>query len=688
MMFSAKSKPMRKPFMAPVFLVMLLAAHFMLASSTHAQTISAPLLEPGVDAAIKPGDDFFGYANGAWLKSTALPTGKLRWTARDEIAALTAQQLSTLLGDGAAAPTGSIARKVADYQAAYLNASAIAAKGATPLKVMLDRVAQVRNKKALTQLLGATLRADVDPMNKGIYSASQVLGLAVQASIHGEKQYVAFLVQGGLGLSDRDHYLSAEPTAQALRAKRQATIERALEAVHIGAATSMAKRAAAVMALETAIAQSHATAEASGNERNADHVWTRADFAQRAPGMNWAAFFAAADLGTQHTFVAWQPSAVTGVAALVASQPLTTWQDYLRVRLVDAHADALPPAFADGTAITVARATEVTRAAMQDAIGKLYADRYFPPQHKARVQAIAVNVVAAFTARVQAAAWLSPASKTHALAKLKALYFGVGYPENWPSYADLMIDPTDPVGNQQRVAERNYRYTLAKLGKPVDKTEWTAAPQWAGAILLFQQNSYNFTAALLQAPKFDATASEAANYGAIGAIIGHEVSHFVDTLGAEYEADGKFRRWWTANDLLQYQTSTAALVKQFESYQPLLAKPDARIDGKRTLVENLADLGGLSAAFDAHRAQLALTQRATDKEFIRQQDRQFFIGYARSWRSTMTEAALTKYLANDSHAPEKYRIATVRNIDAWYEAFDVLPGQQLYLEPTARLRIW
>lgn len=238
------------------------------------------------------------------------------------------------------------------------------------------------------------------------------------------------------------------------------------------------------------------------------------------------------------------------------------------------------------------------------------------------------------------------------------------------------------------ISERNYRHTLAKLGKPVDNTEWSAAPHWAGAILLFQQNSYNFTAALLQPPKFDENALEAANYGAIGAIIGHEVSHFVDTLGAEYEADGRFRRWWNAADMSQYQASTDALVKQFESYQPIPAMPDVKIDGKRTLVENLADLGGLSAAFDAHRAQLALTQRATDKEFIRQQDRQFFIGYARSWRSTMTEAALTKYLANDSHAPEKYRIATVRNIDAWYEAFDVLPGQQLYLEPTARLRIW
>ncbi len=702
-MFSVKFSLKRNVVAAPVFLVALL----ILAFATHAQTLSAPLIEPGVDNSIKPGDDFFAYANGAWLKSTALPAGKVRWTARDEIAALTAQQVSTLINDGATAPVNSIARKVADYRAAYLNDAAIEAKGSAPLKPMLNRIERVRDKAALTQLLGAGLRADVDPMNVGIFSSAHVLGLAVQASIHGEKEYVAFLVQGGLGLTDRENYLSAEPAMQALRAQRQQTIAHVLALIDAGVTDNSSKlltlstpamvtqRAEAVMALETAIAQSHATAEVSGNERNADNVWTRAEFARQAPGLDWAAFFAAAGLGKQQTFVAWQPSAVKGVAALVASQSLQTWKDYLRVRLVDRHVDVLPRTFVKSNGTTAQsqilrqqRANEATQAAMSDAIGQLYAARYFPAQYKARVQAITANVVAAFTRRVEATTWMSPGSKTQALAKLKALYFGVGYPEKWPSYADLVIDAANPVANQQRISDRNYRHTLAKLGKPVDKTEWSVAPQWAGAVLLFQQNSYNFTAALLQAPKFDPSASEAANYGAIGSIIGHEVSHFVDTLGAEYEADGRFRRWWTPVDMSQYQASTDALVNQFASYRPIPVSPDAVIDGKRTLVENLADLGGLSAAFDAHRAHLVATQLANDKEYIRQQDRQFFIGYARSWRSTMTEAALRKYLANDSHAPENYRIATVRNIDAWYDAFDVQPGQQLYLEAKARLRIW
>jgi putative endopeptidase len=686
--------------LACAILVMVFAA----ALTAHAQpsdvrapAVSASAIEQGVDAGIKPGDDFFAYANGAWLKATDIPAGKARWTVRDEIAELTRRRVLKLLDDASTAPGGSIARKVADCRAAYLNEAAIEAKGITPLKPMLDRIDRVRDKASLTRLLGAMLAADVDPMNNGVFRSSQILGLAVQASIHGEKDYTAFLVQGGIGLADRENYLSAEPAMQAQRTQRQEAIGRVLALLTTDAATTTAKRAEAVMALETAIAQSHANAEVSGNERNADNPWARADFAQQAPGMDWAEFFAAAGLNKQQTFVAWQPSAVKGVAALVASQPLPMWKDYLRVRLVDAYADVLPRAFAEqapalrGAAANsepqpsgrMQRATEATQAAMSEAIGRLYVERHFPAAHKARLQAITANVVAAFTRRVESAAWMSPASKTQALAKLRAVYFGVGYPEKWTDYSGLIVNPADAVGNFQRLSEFQYRNTVAKLGKPVDKSEWSIPPQRAGAVLLFQQNSYNFAAALLQLTKFDPAATDAANYGAIGAIVGHEVSHFVDTLGAEYEADGRFRRWWTAEDLARYEASTAPLIKQVEGYRPL---PDATINGKATLVENVADLGGLAAAFDAHRA--ALVNKADDKEYVRQQDRQFFIGFARSWRSKMTEAGLRRYLANDSHAPEPWRIATVRNIDAWYEAFDVKPGQQLYLEPTSRVRIW
>jgi endothelin-converting enzyme/putative endopeptidase len=299
------------------------------------------------------------------------------------------------------------------------------------------------------------------------------------------------------------------------------------------------------------------------------------------------------------------------------------------------------------------------------------------------VQVIAKNVIAAFRERVGGVSWLSAASKQQALTKLSSLYFGVAYPEEWPNYSTLTIDPMDAFGNLNRVAGWNYDHALGRLGQRDRHTDWWITPQSASAFLLFNQNAYNFSAALLQAPKFDSTASEAMNYGAIGAIVGHEVSHFVDTLGADYEADGRKIRWWSATDLSRYEAAADPLVQQFSLYRPF---PDLAVDGKLTLVENVADLAGLASAFDAYRRTLGL--KLSDKEFVRQQDREFFIGFARSWRAKYRDEALRKLVATDGHAPETYRVATVRNLDAWYDAFGVRPGHKLYLEPRSRVRIW
>jgi predicted metalloendopeptidase len=650
-------------------------------------------LEPGVDPSVKPGDDFFAYANGSWLQATEIPAGKDRWTARNEISELTRQQVLKLLDDAGAEPVGSAARKVADFRAAYLNLAAIEARGIAPLKPVLDSIDHVGDKAALTRFLGRGLRADVDPLNLGVYRSATLLGLSVEPGIHGEKTYVAFLLQGGLGLPDRESYVSTEPRRQALRTRYQEYISRLLALAGFDRAE---QRAAAVTALETALARTQATGEASANDRNADNVWTRADFARQAPGMDWSAFFAAAGLARQETFVAWQPTAVIGLAALVRSEPLQAWKDYLRFHVIDGLADVLPGAFAEQALAMRGvvtgqpqpsprsqRALEATQVAMSDALGRMYAERYFPAEQKARVEAIVAGVIAAFRRRVEAATWMSPGTRTLALAKLKTLYFGIGYPERWQDYSDLTVDSTDPVGNLRRVADRNFRHTLARLGQPVDMTEWWMTPQTVGAVLVFQQNAYNFPAALLQAPKFDPTASDAANFGAIGAIVGHEVSHFVDLLGAEWDAEGRMRHWWTSEDLSRFEALVEPLENQFSSYQPF---PDLRVDGTRTQTENVADLAGLAAAFDAYRATLG--SKASDQAYVRQHDREFFIGFARSWRGKIREEGLRAQVATDSHAPESYRIATVRNIDAWYDAFDVQPGQRLYLEPSARVRIW
>ncbi len=688
-------RDVRGPAWAPILLALALAGWpgtLLWAQSSSEQT--APALEREADPEIRPGDDFFAYANGAWLKATAIPAGKERWNARTEITELTRQQMARLFEDAAKAPAGSAARKVADFRAAYLNEVAIETRGIAPLKPLLDSIDRVGDKAALTRMLGRELGADVDPLNWGVYRSSHLLGLSVEPSVHGEKSYVAFLVQGGLGLSEREPYVGLEPGMAALRSRYQAYIGRLLGLAGFDRADA---RASAVMALETALAKAEATHEASAHDRNADSVWTRADFARRAPGMDWPAFFQAAGLGRQSEFVAWQPGALTGLAALVGSAPLGAWKDYLRFHLLDRYADVLPRGYADealalhsaaeGTGSAAApraeRARAATERAMGDAIGRMYAERYFPAAQKARVQGIVANVVAALRQRVERVPWMTPETRRVAMAKLATLYVGMGYPERWQDYSDLVVDSTDAVGNLRRVEARYYRRAVARLGQPVDLTEWWMAPQTVGAVLVFQQNALTFSAALLQAPKYDSTASDAATYGAIGAIVGHEASHFIDPLGAEYEVNGRVHRWWTSADSAGFQAAADGLAQQFSGYHPY---PDLGVNGKLTQSENVADLGGLSAAFDAYRQSLGA--RASDTAYVRRQDREFFLGFARSWRSKMTESAFRAQLAGNDHAPEMYRIATVRNLDAWYDAFDVRPGDRLYLAPAARVRIW
>jgi putative endopeptidase len=643
-------------------------------------------LERTVDTSVKPGDDFFAYANGAWLKAAVVPAGKDRWTVRDEITERTTRQVAAILDEASAAPPGSLARKVADFRSALQSQSTIETRGIAPLRPMLARIDAAGDTVALARLLGSTMRADVDPLNFGVYNSSSVLGLSVEHSIHGEPCNTAFLVQGGLGLGDRERYLSNDPAAVEQRSRYRQYIARMLSLVGLGHAD---QRANAVLALETAIAATQATSQASAVDRNADNLWSRADFAQEAPGLDWNAFFEAAGLGRQPVIVAWQPSAVKGVATLVASRPLDAWKDYLRFHAIDEYAAVLPRAFAEAAAdmhgdqrTREERALALTKSGMGDAIGELYAMRYFPPAQKARVRGIVANVAAAFRERVAHVPWLSRASRKIALAKLDTLYVGIGYPDAREDWSDLRIDADDAFGNAQRIADRQRRQALARLGRLYDPREWVFTPHTVGAVLIFQENAYEFSAALLQPPKYDADASDAAAYGAIGAIIGHDVSHFVDVLGADYEPDGRLRRWWTAEDTAGFEAAAEPLVRQFSEYQPLAG---LHVDGRLTRTENVADLAGLTAAFEAYRKSLGA--RAADQASVRRGDREFFIAFAQAFGTKMNEKAMRAQLAND-HAPEMYRMNTVRNLDAWYEAFDVGPGQRLYVEPGARVCIW
>jgi putative endopeptidase len=392
----------------------------------------------------------------------------------------------------------------------------------------------------------------------------------------------------------------------------------------------------------------------------------------------------------------WQPAGVTGIAALVGSQPLDVWKDYLTFHALDRASPLLPKTFADesfrfyGTMLSGVpqqrergkRAVEATSDALGDAVGKLYVKNYFPPEAKATAQAMVKNIIAAFGRRIDRLDWMSPVTRAKAKAKLATLYVGIGYPEKWRDYSALKIVRDDALGNLQRTELFDYRESLAKIGKPVDKTEWWMTPQTVNALNLPLQNALNFPAAILNPPFFDAAADPAQNYGGIGAVIGHEISHSFDDQGSQFDASGRLLNWWTPEDLAHFRAAADRLAAQFDAYEPL---PGLHVNGKLTLSENIADVAGISASYDGYRAAYGnsapVLQGFTG-------DQRFFLSFAQIWRAKSRPEALRVLLMTNGHAPEEYRADTVRNIDAWYQAFDVRPGSRLYLAPDARVRVW
>jgi putative endopeptidase len=664
----------------------------LLAGSASAADMTPRPTPSGMDTTVLPGNDFDAYANGGWIRDTAIPSDRGSWSVSGEMAELTGKQVRQLIEQAAQAAPGSLARKVGDYYNAYMDEASIEAKGTAPLKPLLGQIAAIGDKRALAHHLGANLRADVDPLNATNFYTSNLFGLWVAQGLHDEKHNTAYLLQGGLGMPDRDYYTSDSPKMAELRQKYEQHIAAMLTLAGIDDANA---RAARIMALEMRIAQSHASRDDSSDVLKADQRWSRADLARKARGMDWNAYFDGAGLGQQRSFGIWHPGALKGEAALVAAVDLDTWKDYLRFHLYNSNATTLTKAFVDqrfafygsamaGTPAQSARwkrALAATDGALDEAVGKLYVEKYFPAQTKARVQSMVANVIEAFGKRLDALGWMAPATKAEARAKLKTLYVGVGYPDKWKDYTRLEVAADDAFGNRQRAARFDYQQALAKLKQPVDATEWSMPPHVVNAVNMPLQNAMNFPAAHLQAPSFDPQASDAVNYGAIGAIIGHEISHSFDDQGAQFDAKGRLRNWWSKDDLAHFEASSKALVAQFSAYRPF---PDLALNGQQVLSENIADLAGLTAAFDAYRK----AAKAGDAATVKEQDRAFFIAFAQSWRGKQREKSLRQQIATDGHAPGQYRLLTVRNLDAWYEAFDVKPGQSLYLAPAERVKVF
>ncbi|TLY52787.1 MAG: M13 family metallopeptidase [Gammaproteobacteria bacterium] len=650
----------------------------------------------GIDRAVAPGDDFFAYANGTWDKSAEIPADRSSWGVSGELTEKTNQQVRELLegaASGTAAP-GSNAQKVGDFYASYMGEAAIEAKGIAPLKPEFTRIAAIKDAHSLSAYLGSMLRADVDALNNTNFYTPNLFGVWITQAFDDPKRNVPYLLQGGLGMPDRDYYVTESPRMAELRSKYRAHVAAVLKLAGVAEAEAKAER---IFALETKIAKAHWSRVDSEDVHKADNPWKRSDFAVKAPGLDWDAYFAAAHLDHQNDFIAWQASAITGLAALVGSEPVEIWKDYLALRLIEGHANVLPKAFVDenfafyGTALSGTpkirdrwkRAVGATSSALGEAVGQIYVAKYFPPSSKAKIEAMVQDLTRAFHARVEKLAWMSPKTKQRALEKLATLKVGVGYPDKWRDYSALKIVRGDAFGNALRAEEFEYRRNLAKLGKAPDRGEWVMVPHLVNAVNLPIANALNFPAAYLQPPLFDPAVDAATNYAAVGTTIGHEISHSFDDQGSQFDAQGHLANWWTDEDRAHFEHAAAQLVAQFDAYKPF---PDLAENGKQTLGENIADLGGLAAAYDAYR--LALHGKPDVVVDGLSGDARFFLSYAQHWRTKMREPAMRQAIVTDGHALPMYRADTVRNLDAWYAAFEIKPEQKLYLAPKDRVQVW
>jgi putative endopeptidase len=649
----------------------------------------------GIDKSVQPGDDFDAYANGNWRKTAVIPADRSSTGIFLQVFQKAEQRNADLVKEIAASnpAAGTDQRRIADYYAAFMDEAAIEQAGLKPVQAEIDQANAIADQVALAQALGAGLRADVDPLNATNYYTDRLFGLFVTQALEDPAHNTAYLLQGGLGMPNRDYYLSGDKEMVAIRDKYKAYVAAVLTQAGIADADAKAK---SIYALEEKIAKAQASIVDTENVHNA-RAWGMDDFAKKAPGLDWAAYFKAAGLDSQQSITAWQPDAIAKLSALTASQPLQAWKDWMVFHAINRHASLLPKAYADlsfgfyGTTLNGTpqqrerwkRALGAVNNALGDAVGKIYVQKYFPASSREQVQQLVSNLLAVFPERIDKLDWMDAATKAKAKAKVASMKVGVGYPDSWRDYSTFEVKPNDALGNAERAELVEYHHQLAKLGQKPDHNEWWMTPQTVNAVNLPLQNALNFPAAILEPPFFDPKADAAANYGSIGAVIGHEISHSFDNLGSEFDAEGRLANWWTPEDSAHFKAASQELIDQYDAYEPL---PGLHINGEQTLGENIADLAGLEVAYQAYRKSLG-GQEAPVIDGLTG-DQRFFLAFAQSWRSKTRDAALRAQVVGDGHAPGGFRAQTVRNIDAWYDAFGAKEGQKLYLAPDDRVRIW
>jgi putative endopeptidase len=633
----------------------------------------------GMERSVLPGDNFYQFANGAWSSTTAIPADKSSYGSFNLLDDLSKQRTHGILEQAAADPDS----KIGSAFTAFLDTAGIEAKGLAPINPWLGEIAAVGSKAQLAPLyamaaaLGITTpfatRVGQDDKNPEIY----VLGVS----------------QSGLGLPDRDYYLSTDAKIANTRAKYLTHLTTMMS---LAGQPNAAARAAAVLAFETGLAKAHWTRIDSRDADKTYNKLTVADLARTAPGFDFRSMFAANGTAVDSVIVA-QPSAIGGTARLIAATPLAVLKDQLFVRSLDAYADYLPSAFDKenfafyGTVLSGTpeqqvrwkRGVEFTTGALSDEVSKIYVQRYFPPETKASADALVKNVVAAMDRRIDTLDWMSAQTKVRAHAKLAAFTPKIGYPDRWRDFSGLEVRRDDALGNAMRSARFEHGYNIGKLGQPIYRWEWGMTPMEVNAYANFGMVEIVFPAAILQPPFFDPNADPAVNYGGIGAVIGHEMSHHFDDQGAKYDLTGKLVKWWTLTDTTAFQARLDALGKQYDAYEPF---PGVHVQGKLTMGENVADLAGLTVAHDAYLASLG--GAASPVIDGTTGDQRFYLGWAQVWRQNIREEAARQRLLTDPHSPNEQRGNVVRNMDPWYSAFGAQPGQKLYLAPSQRVRIW
>jgi predicted metalloendopeptidase len=688
---------------------LLSAAALLLVASTasvaHAESASAksaakgaskaPVLSAGialeyVEPKVRAQDDFFEYLNGKWLKTVEIPADKSSWGAFHKLHDDTQPQLRAIIEKSAAtkgAHAGSEEQLIGDFFASYMDEARLEQLGITPLNGELAKIAAIKDKSELPAVFA----------HMGKLGVNSPFGFYIHQDAKDSTRYVADLYQGGLGMPDRDYYLKQDDAKLAdIRAKYQQHVEKMLA---LSGDQNAAANARAVVELETELAKVQWTKVENRDPIKTYNKVEVAKLAEVAPGFDWNAWLAASGIAGKADYViVSQPSYLKGMAEVLNRVPLETWKTYLRLHTVNGYASYLSKAFVDqrfaffGTTLSGApqleprwkRGVSTIEGALGDAVGKLYVKEHFPAERKARMEVLVKNLLEAYRQSIDTLDWMSPATKKEAQAKLAKFTPKIGYPNKWKDYSALTVKREDLVGNVMRSREVEYNRELNKLGKPIDRDEWGMTPQTVNAYYNPELNEIVFPAAILQPPFFDANADDAVNYGGIGAVIGHEISHGFDDQGSQYDGDGNMRNWWTEEDGKRFAEKTKVLIQQYASYSPL---PGYNVNGELTLGENIGDNSGLAVAYKAYK--LSLKGKKAPVINGLSGDQRFFMGWGQVWRAKMREPAQINQVKTDPHSPAQFRAnGTLKNQPGFYEAFGVKPGDKMYLAPKDRVIIW